>query len=227
LDFAHVSFAEHIAFYAAATVCWSRRRGVERVMASLFAVAFGTSAIALLSTPGARSAGFFAVALGLLFAREAQHPESVAAFATTPRPRLIAMAAIAGFGLAYPGAPPGLPALLFSPFGILLHPTLLVALALANSVEHTGRALHWTLAASGLLWSIAGAASEGLVHAPLIVASAWAVPLALGKGRRRLAEDRGPRSVREIRDRMYSRWTLLPGPRDPRSRPERVRGMRR
>jgi hypothetical protein len=214
--FVLVSLAQHVVLYVVAGVFLARGRSMERIIDWCFAAAFATSAAALLSTPGARAGGAFAAALAALWARDAIRPVNSFAVDSTPRPRLVVMALLAAYGALYPGYAEGLPAVFFSPYGALLQPTLLVALAAANSAERADRALHWALAGTGLLWGIVGASTEGpLVHAPLLAASAYAVPLALGAGRRRTPrQDR--QSVREIRDRMYRRWTLLPGPRKPR-----------
>ncbi|MCK4679526.1 hypothetical protein KAT82_00215, partial [bacterium] len=55
-----------------------------------------------------------------------------------------------------------------------------------------------------------GVFQEGWVHAPLIAASLYAVPLLLGRAK--LLEDRGSidaTSVRAVHDRMHKRRVLL------------------
>ena len=228
-EFVLVSLVQHLALYIVAAVYWSRRRRMERGIDWCFAAAFAGAAASLLATPGARVPGWFAAALAALWARDALRPVNVFSFATTPRPRLVVMGVLALFGAAYPGYAGGLPALLFSPYGVLLHPTLIVSLAVLNCAEKADRALHWALAASGLAWGVAGAVDEGLfAHAPLLAVSTYAVVLALGHGRKRVvAESDDEPTLRDMRDRLYRRWTLLPGPRDPRGRARRSRISRR
>ncbi|MBM3306836.1 MAG: hypothetical protein FJY74_00700 [Candidatus Eisenbacteria bacterium] len=210
-----LAVAQHLVLYTTAAVYWARRRAMNRFIDWCLASAFATAAVALLATPGARPAGAFAAALAALWVRDALAPANAFAFETAPRHLLVAMGAAAAFGAAYPGYAAGLPAVLFSPYGVLLEPTLLVALAVLNCAERADRALRWALAATGLLWGALGAVADGpLKHAPLLVASGCAVALALGAGGRRAPRADDRRSVRSIRDRMYTRWTLLPGPRD-------------
>lgn len=227
--FVVVSLIQHLALYVIAAMCWSRRRSMEKTIDWCFASAFATTAVALLTTPGARVPGCFAAALTALWARDALHPANAFSFATTPRPRLVLMGALALFGAAYPGYAEGLPAMLFSPYGVLLHPTLIVSLAALNCAESADRSLRWALAVTGFTWGIVGAADEGLfVHAPLLAVSAYAVVLALGRGRKRAGtQGDGEQTLRDMRDRMYTRWTLLPGPRNPRGRARRTRVSRR
>jgi hypothetical protein len=215
--FALVSLVQHVALYVVAAVFFARGRSMERIVDWCLAAAFATSAAALLATPGARAGGALATALAALWARDARRPVNRFYLAATPRPRLVLMAVLAAYGAMYPGYAEGLPAVFFSPYGVLLQPTLLVALATANSGERTDRVLHWALAATGLSWGIVGAAAEGLLrNVPLLVTSAYAVPIALGVGGRRTPPDGDGQSMRAIRDRMYGRWTLLPGPKKPR-----------
>ena len=145
--FVVVSFLQHLALYILAATYWSRRRSMERAIDWHFTSAFATVAVALLTTSGARVSGCFAVALAALWARDALRPANAFSLSTTPRLRLVVMAVLALFGAAYPGYAGGLPAALFSPYGVLLHPTLIVSLAALNCAEHADRALHWTLAA--------------------------------------------------------------------------------
>jgi hypothetical protein len=224
--FVVVSLVQHVALYVLATVYWTRRKSMGKAIDWYFAAGFATAAVALLTTPGARVPGCFAVALAAMWARDALRPANSFSFATTPRLRLIVMGVLALYGAAYPGYAEGLPAILFSPYGVLLHPTLIVSLAVLNCAENAERSLHWALAVTGLAWGIVGAASEGIVvHAPLIAVSAYAVPLALGRGRKRaVTEGDGQPSIRAMRERMYNRWTLLPGPRKPRG-PARRSGI--
>jgi len=124
------------------------------------------------------------------------------------------------YGFGYPGYSGDLPSAFFSPLGVTLHPTVLVALSLLNAAApRVNRPLHWTLAAVAVVLGVAGAARGEWIHLPLLAAGIYAVPLLTGRAR--LVEPRPrtvERSVREIRNRMYSRKTLLPGPRDPRKR---------
>jgi hypothetical protein len=202
---------------------------VEKVVDWYVASAFVTSAAALLATPGARVPGCFAAALAALWARDALRPVNVFSFATTPRPRLVVMGVLALFGAAYPGYAQGLPAILFSPYGVLLHPTLIVSLAALNCAEKADRRLHWAMAVTGLTWGIAGAVDEGLfAHAPLLAVSTYAVVLALGHGRKRVVAERDDApTLRDMQDRLYGRWTLLPGPRNPHGSARRSRISRR
>lgn len=227
--FVVVSLLQHLALYITAAVYWSRRRSMERAVDWCFASAFATAAVALLTTPGARLPGCVAVALTAFWARDALRPVNAFSFATTPRTRLVVMAGLALFGAAYPGYAAGLPAILFSPYGVLLQPTLIVSLAALNCAESADRALHWALAAAGLALGILGAVDEGLArHAPLLAVSGYGVVLALGLGKRRAApEGENERTLRDMRDRMYARWTLLPGPRNPRGRTRRSRAGRK
>ncbi len=227
--FVGISLAHHVALYALAAMYWSRRRSMEKAIDWYFATAFATTAAALLATPGAVVPGGFAAALAALWARDALRPANSFSFATTPRLRLVAMGAFAVFGALYPGYAAGLPAVLFSPYGVLIHPTLIVSLAVLNCAEHADRLLHRALAAAGLAWGTVGAVDEGLVvHAPLLAVSIYAAVLALGFGRKRAVPESGDEpTLRDMRDRLYGRWTLLPGPRDPRGRARRSRVGRR
>jgi hypothetical protein len=105
---------------------------------------------------------------------------------------------------------------------------LIAAAALLNcAAPRTDRLLHWSVAAIGLLTAAIGAGVErSWVHAPLLAVSLYAIPLLLGKAKTVERPEVGPEaSVKKMRDRLYARWTLLPGPRDPRR--ERWSGRRR
>lgn len=227
LEHLPVAGAHHLVLYTIIVIAWVRRKSLERLFAVYFATAFASAAYALLSHEGARAWGAMSVVVAGLWLAEAIRPRGTYAFRHTPRPRLFVMAALAAFGLLYPGYSAGLPAFVFSPLGVILHPTLIASISLLNAASpDVGRRLHWSSAAVGLAVSVHGAIVEGWSHAPLAVASAYAVALLLGKGRRRDAsEPAGATSVRQIRERMYSRRTFLPGPADRRrrTRPGRIR----
>jgi hypothetical protein len=227
--FVAVSLVQHLVLYVIAAMHWARRRSMERLIDWCFASAFATAAAALLATPGAAIPGCFAAALAALWARDALHPANAFSFATVPRLRLVVMGGLALFGAAYPGYAEGLPAILFSPYGVLLHPTIIVSLAALNCADHADRLLRWALVVTGFAWGVAGAVDEGLVaHAPLLAVSAYGAVLALGMGKKRAAPaSDDERTLRDVRDRMYARWTLLPGPRNPRGRGRRSGAGRR
>jgi hypothetical protein len=226
-EFLLLSVLHHMAFVVLAAILWTRREAMARTVDVYFGVAFATSAFALATRPATRAAAVVAAALTALWLWDAARPRLVIAFGRTPRLRLWIMAALALFGLAYPGYSGDLPSLFFAPLGVIPAPTVIVSLALLNAASPgTNRIVHWSLAVTGLGVGASGLAIEGWVHAPLVAVSVYAIALLLGAGRTVEAREAPrERSVREIRDRMYARRTFLPGPRDPRRR--RFRSRRR
>ncbi len=210
-SFLLLAVGQHLAIAVVAVLLWIRRRSTERTVAVYFALAFATATVALASHPSARVMSAFAAGLSVLWCLEIAHPRNVLSFNRTPRPRLAVMGALGIFALLYPGYSGELPSFVFSPLGVILPPTLLLALALMNSAApSTNRPVHWTLAAIGLVMGANGVFQEGWVHAPLIAASLYAVPLLLGRAK--LLEDRGSidaTSVRAVHDRMHKRRVLL------------------
>jgi hypothetical protein len=221
----------HLAVFVILVVVWVRRESASRVLSFYFAVAFGTVAGALVSGGGLLIVrGLVAAALAVLWTAAAIKGRLELSFARTPRPRLVLMAVAGAFALCYPGYTGEHPPLfIFAPLGVLLPPTLLSANALLAAASATRRGrLHWALAIVGLVSGVLGLFGGGWFHVPLTLVSAYSVWLLLG--RERLLPEKGaegPRSVREIRDRMYSRRSLLPGPRDDRRPGRRVRIRRR
>jgi len=229
LDHLHLSGAHHAVLIVILTVFWIRRRSMERVVDVYLAAAFATTSFALASAPGTRPGAGVAACLSVLWILDAVRPRNVMSFRRTPAIRMAVMAVVGAFALVYPGYSGELPSLFFAPVGVTLAPTLTIALALLNCAwPGTNRALHWSHVVCGATVSITGLFVEGWIHLPLLVASVYAVPLLLGRGR--MTEERDPtagRSVRGIRDRMYTRKTFLPGPRDPRARSSRRERRRR
>jgi len=219
-EFLLLSGLHHVAFVVLAAILWMRREAMARIVDAYFAVAFATAAFALATRPETRLAALVAAALAALWLRDATRPKLAIAFGRTPRLRLWIMAALGLFGIAYPGYSGELPGAFFAPLGVILPPTVILALAILNAASPTTNGIvHWSLAATGLVVGGVGLVVEGWIHAPLIAVAIYAVALLLGAGR--VIEEREgarERSVREIRDRMYSRKTMLPGPRDPRRR---------
>jgi hypothetical protein len=215
-----VAAVHHLVAGVIAVIYWVRPRSMERVVGWHLAAAFATTAFAAWPHPSARWVTVVAAVLTALWAREAARGRHRLDLRRTPRPRLVVMGAAALFALVYPGYAGELPSFLFSPLGVLLPPTLILALAVVNAASPAvDRSIHWTLAVVGGAVGGAGLASEGVVHVPLIVVAVYAVPLLLGKGRTvEGANATGGATVRQIRNRMYSRKTLLPGPREPRRR---------
>jgi hypothetical protein len=219
----------HLAVAVIGAIFWIRRASMERIVDVYFAAAFATTAFALSSVAASRPAAVIATGLAVLWIRDAILLRTRYDFRRAPRARLTVMAVAALFAIVYPGYSGELPSFIFSPLGVLLPPTILLALALVNCASPaTDRVLHWALAGSGLLAGAVGLAVEGPIHVPLLVVSVYAVPLLLGKGKQVVREpDAGSDSVRQMRDRMYARKTLLPGPREPRRRRFNVRGRKR
>ena len=223
-DHLALAVAHHLAVGVIGALFWIRRRSMERVVDVYLAVAFATVAYATWRVAATLPWAIVAVAIALLWLRDARRPRNTFDFRLTPRPRLVIMGAAALFALLYPGYSPGLPAFAVSPLGVILAPTLVLALALLNSASPaTDRGLHWTLAAAGGAAALTGLLVEGPIHLPLLLVAAYAVRLLLGKGKEREHGDSSSPSVRQIRDRMYSRKTLLPGPREARPRRFRIR----
>ena len=226
-EFLLLSLIHHLVFVVVLVILWIRREAMARTVNAYFAVAFATASFALATRPETRATAVVSAALAALWLWSAGGSKLALSFDRTPRLRLWIMAVLGLFGLAYPGYSGELPSAFFAPLGVILPPTVVVALAVLNAAApSTNRIVHWSLAATGLGVGAAGLATEGWVHVPLVAISVYAVALLLGAGRV-IEEQDGPRerSVREIRDRMYSRRTILPGPRDPRRR--RFRSRRR
>ncbi len=228
-EFLPLSGLHHLALVVICVIAWARRSLTERVLGVYFAVAFATAAFALFSRPGTRAQALLSAALCVLWISQAVVTRGRLSFARTPRPRLAIMALAGAFALSYPGYSEGLPPFIFSPLGVILPPTVLAATALLNaSCEPISRTLHWSLAGVGLLVGGVGLVVEGWIHVPLVLISAYAVPLLLGRGRLRPESDApSATSVRAIRDRMYSRRSILQGPRDTRRQGRSVRIRRR
>jgi len=223
LRFLGLAALHHLVLTVLAGVYWGHRRGMTRAIDAYLAAAFATTALALATERRLLPWALVAAAVAALFVIDTVRPRNAFVFARTPRVRLVVMAGLGLFGFAYPGYSGEYPILVFSPLGVLLPPTLLVALALENTAwPESNRVLHWTVAVAGLVVAVPGLFVEGWIHAPLLAASLYAVPLLLGRGRT-LEPPGGSEggTVQELRDRMYSRWTLLPGPRDPRRRGRR------
>jgi len=228
-NFLLLAVGHHLVVAVVAVLFWIRRRSMERTVAVYFALAFATATVALASHPSARAVAAFAAGLSALWCLEIAHPRNVLSFGRTPRLRLAVMGALGIFALLYPGYSGGLPSFVFSPLGVILPPTLLLALALMNSASpSTNRPVHWTLATIGLVMGASGVFQEGWVHAPLIAASLYAVPLLLGRAK--VLKDRGDfdaTSVSAVHDRMHKRRVLLSRPRRSSVRKLDVRKRRR
>lgn len=218
LSFLPLAGLHHLAFFTLIIILWMRRRAAERAFAFYFTTAFATASYALLSHPGTRVWGAISMVLAGMWLVEAFRPLGSYSFACSPRPRLVVMGALATFAIAYPGHSGTLPSFVFSPLGVTLPPTLIAATALLNAASPgVSRPLHWVLAVAGTAVGITGLVVEGWINVPLVIASTYALPLLLGRGRRHEApESAGASSLGHIRDRMYARRTLLPGPSDPR-----------
>lgn len=218
-EFLFLSAFHHLVLFTILAMFWVRRRSMERVVAGYFGFAFATTAFALSTRAGTLAPAVVSALAAALWVREAVRPRTVLSFQRTPRARLAVMGAAGLFALVYPGYSEGLPSIVFAPLGVILPPTLIAATALLNcAAPATDRALHWSLTAVGIATATIGLAVErSWVHVPLLVVSIYAVPLLLGKARsiERPVEPPGT-SIKAMRDRMYARRTLLPGPRDPR-----------
>ena len=205
----------HLAVAVIAVLFWIRRRSMERSVGVYFALAFATSTIALASYAPARAMAALPAGLAALWCLEVARPRNVLSFRRTPKARLVVAGAMALFALLYPGYSGKLPSFVFSPLGVTLPPTLLLALAVMNSAAPTtSRPLHWSLAAVGLVIGVSGLFTEGWIHVPLVAASLYAAPLLLGRAVVR--EDEGEAdatSIRAVHDRMHKRRVLLSRPR--------------
>lgn len=228
-DFILLAALHHLAVAVVAVLFWIRRRSMERTVAVYLALAFATTAAALATHAPARIGAALAAALCVLWVVEAVRPRNVLSFNRAPRFRLGSMAAVALFALLYPGYSGELPVFVFSPLGVTLPPTLLLALAVLNvAAPGTNRPLHWTLAVVGLSVGVDGLVTEGWIHAPLVAASVYAVPLLLGKAVLREDTDGiDATSVRAVHDRMHKRRVLLSRPRRSSVRKLDVRGRRK
>ena len=225
-SFLLVAALHHFAVAVVVVLFWIRRRSMERTVAVYFALAFATATVALAGHPSARILAVFAAGLSALWCREVAHPRNVLSFRRTPRFRLVVMGILGLFALLYPGYSGELPSFVFSPLGVTLPPTLLLALATMNSMAPTtSRPLHGALAAIGLVIGVSGLLTEGWIHVPLLAASVYAVPLLFG--RTVLREDdgeAGATSVRAVHERMHKRRVLLSRPRRSSIRKLNVRG---
>ena len=228
-SFLLVAALHHFAVAVVVVLFWIRRRSMERTVAVYFALAFATAAVALASHPSARAMAALAAGLSALWCLEIVRPRNVFTFRRTPRLRLAVMGVLGLFALLYPGYSGELPSFVFSPLGVTLPPTLLLALAMMNSVAPaTSRRLHWSLAAVGLVIGANGLLTEGWIHVPLVAASVYAVPLLLGKTVLREDEgEGGATSVRAVHERMHKRRVLLSRSRRSSIRKLNVRGRRK
>jgi hypothetical protein len=228
-DFTTLAAAHHLTLAVIMVIFWMRRRSMERAVAAYFVLAFGTTAGALFTRTESLAPAVVAAGLAALWAIEAVRPRNVLNFKRTPMLRLVVMSVLGFFGFVYPGYSGDLPSFIFSPLGVILPPALIIALAVMNSaLKDSNRVLHWAHAVSGLAYGAIGIAAEGWVHLPLLAISAYAIPLLLGRGGERMPRDEtSGKDVRQIRDRMYARKTLLPGPRPPRARRFKIRRHRR
>jgi len=228
-SFLLVAALHHFAVAIVAVLFWIRRRSMERTVAVYFALAFATAAVALAGHPSARIAAAFAAGLSALWCLEAARPKNVLSFHRAPRLRLAVMGILGLFALLYPGYSGELPSFVFSPLGVTLPPTLLLALATMNSTAPTtSRPLHGSLAAVGLVVGISGLLIEGWIHVPLVVASVYAVPLLFGRTvLREDASEAGATSVRAVHERMHKRRVLLSRPRRSSIRKLNIRERRK
>ncbi len=210
-DFLSIAGLHHLAVAVVAVLFWIRRRDMERTVAVYFALAFATTTVALAGHPSARAVAALAAGLSALWCYEVARPKNVLSFRRASRLRLTVMGALGLFALLYPGYSGELPSFVFSPLGVTLPPTLLLALAVMNSAAPaTNRPLHWSLAAAGLFIGVNGLLVEGWIHVPLATASVYAVPLLLGRAK--VVEDRGETdatSVRAVHERLHKRRVLF------------------
>lgn len=228
-DFLTLSALHHLAIVVIMVVFWIRRKSMERTVAIYMSLAFATSAFAMAGHEATRAWGVMSALLAVLWIVEAVRVANTLAFRSTPKFRLTVMALVCAFGLSYPGYSEGLPTFVFSPLGVTLPPTLIVALAALNSAAPTtGRLLHWSLAAAGIAVSCSGIFREGWIHVPLLVASVYAIPLLLGRGK--IAEARSEAdatSLSAMHDRIHKRRVLLSRPRRSSIRKLDIRGRKR
>jgi len=201
----------HLAIGVIVTLFWIRRRSMERPIAIYLALAFLTTAVALASHAPARAVAIIPAALCALWFIEFARPRNVFSFGRTPRLRIWLMGAATLFALMYPGYSGALPVFIFAPVGVILPPTLLLALAVMNAAApETNRMLHWSLAAVGAVVGFVGLVMEGWIHVPLVATSLYAVPMLLGTAKLREEPDEvEATSVRAVHDRMHKRRVLL------------------
>jgi hypothetical protein len=229
LKYLTLSALHHLAIVVVMVIFWIRRQAMERTVAVYLAAAFGTSAFAMLSNAGTRLWGALAALLAALWIVEVVRAEGRLSFRRAPKSRLVVMALLCGFGLAYPGYSGALPSFVFSPLGVTLPPTLLVSLAALNSAApDTNRPLHWALAVSGVVVGVSGLLVEGPVHVPLLVASGYALPLLAGRAK--VTEERSEvdgTSVSAVQDRIHKRRVLMSRPRRSSVRRLDMRGRKK
>ena len=210
-NFIALAGLHHLAVVVILVLFWIRRRSMERPVAVYMAAAFLTTTVALASHPSTRVVAALPAGLTALWCLEISRPRNVLSLRRTPRLRIWLMGIATAFALAYPGYSGELPSFIFSPLGVTLPPTLLLALALLNAAApRTNRPLHWSLTGVGLAIGVAGLFMEGWIHVPLIATSLYAVPLLLGKAV--LREDPGEidaTSVRAVHERMHKRRVLM------------------
>jgi hypothetical protein len=224
----------HLLIAVLAVMWWLRREEVGRFLSAYMALAFATTAVALRSHPAWWLAGgLVSGVLAMAWLREAIRPRFRMSFERTPRLRLSLMVVAAGFAVAYPGHSGDLPVFIFSPLGVTVRPTLLLALAVLNSVTPTADpTLRWTHAVAGVCYGIAGVVSafplgpaSVVASLVLVLTSCYALALLIVGAREIDPGDApGATSIQQLRTRMYQRHTFLPGPRDPR---QRIRKPRR
>lgn len=224
----HLSLAglHHLLIFTVAVMWWIRREKVGRFLSAYMALAFATTAIALHSHPAWwLTGGLVSGALAIAWVCEAIHPSFLMSFEHTPKLRLRLMLVAAAFAIAYPGHSGDLPAFVFSPLGVTIQPTLLLALALLNAVTPiANRTLRVTHAIAGICYGVVGvvnAISLGpatVVAASVLVLTSCYTVVLLIVGAREIDQNDIPDavSVEQLRARMYRRHTVLPGPRDPR-----------
>jgi len=214
-NFAGLAGLHHLAVVVILVLFWIRRRSMERPVAIYMALAFLTTTVTLASHAPTRVVAALPAALAVLWCLEVARPRNVLSVRRSPRFRIWFMGIATAFALSYPGYSGELPAFIFSPLGVTLPPTLLLALALLNAAApRTNRTLHWSLTGVGLVTGVAGLFTEGWIHVPLVATSIYAVPLLLGKAV--LREDPGEidaTSVRAVHERMHKRRVLMSRPR--------------
>ncbi|MBD3368298.1 MAG: hypothetical protein GF405_09055 [Candidatus Eisenbacteria bacterium] len=212
-DGAAFAALHHLLFILGAIFLWLRR-DLGRAPSILCAAAFATSAWLLLRSTDTRIMGVAAVVLASVWVLEAVRPRSDLSFTGAPKVRVAVSLATFIYALVYPGYGIDLPLLLFAPLGVLVPPTTLAALSVLNVSSPRVRPwAHWAHVAAGLIFGLWGLALGQWGQAPLVAASLYGAALLL-RGSSRVENGSGPEGkVKDIRDRMYSRKTLLPGPR--------------
>ncbi|MCK4512832.1 hypothetical protein KAW64_13890 [bacterium] len=226
----------HLLIFTVAVMWWIRREKIGRFLSAYMALAFATTTVALHSHPAWWLAGgLVSGALAIAWLRETIHPSFVMSFERTPRPRLVLMLVAAGFAVAYPGHSGDLPGFIFSPLGVTVQPTLLLALALLNAVTPiANRNLRLIHAIAGICYGVVGvvnAISLGpatvVAASVLVLTSCYTITLLI-VGARETDQDNVPGavSIEQLRARMYQRRTFLPGPRDPRRTSRKLKRRR-